>query len=224
MSDSYFAPMYGGIANPTDVRVGSVRFGMGSGFYGNFHDDSDPSSPFSDASMASPFYESSPTNDVEPSYFGYQPVSPKNQASLVDLENFSFKRLRSLDSGTLESADVSPVSRVSKASRTSPTHISVTRRPMPQPTVQIEMPYADNEGFEIPPLRLGDDGRSRLKSALSEQVKHDADIRAQIEAIGKIRLASIQQLMQMARVSGLWDYAQYLALENETTKKYRRTG
>jgi len=53
----------------------------------------------------------------------------------------------------------------------------------------------------VPVLKLGDDGRAKLKSALSELVKTNPDIRARVEEIGKIRLASMQQLMQMAKVS-----------------------
>jgi hypothetical protein len=77
---------------------------------------------------------------------------------------------------------------------------------------------------EIPILKLGDEGRAKLKSALSEQAKADNDIRLRIDAIGKIRLASVHQLMQMARVSGLWEYAQSLAQEHELSKAYKRSG
>lgn len=220
MSDVFFAPMYGDLSNSAIMRSGSVRFSMGSGFYGNYPQHQDPSSPFSGESMASPFYESQVSTDVEPTYFGFTATSPKNAATLVDLENFSFKRLRSLDSGLLESPDSSPILRgVSKSSKTSPTHIAVSRKTMPNPTA-----HKDETADQIPPLKLGDDGRSKLKSALSEQARMDSDIRAQIDAIGKIRLASIPQLMEMSRVCGLWDYALSLARDHEATKLYKRTG
>ncbi len=202
-----------------------MRFGTGSGFYADYTAYGEAASPFSNESMSSPFYDTSPSNDVEASYFGFNPTSPRNAAALVDLENFSFKRLRSLDSGLLESTDSSPVSRSSKVSKTSPTHITISRRPMPQPTSHEMGSPGERyhpELDHVPILKLGDEGRSKLKSALSEKSKIDADIKAQIDAIGKIRLASVQQLMQMAQVSGLWDYAQSLAKDHEVAKVHKR--
>jgi hypothetical protein len=216
MSDPYFAPMYGGLMNHTVTRGGSRRFGAGSGFYGHVGGPDDPASPFSTESLRSPIYDTSPHSDMESSYFGFHPISPRTAASLVDLENFSFKRLRSLDSGhLLDSPDASPVSRSSKASKTEANQIVVTRKRIPAPTQLIT--------DEVPILKLGDDGRAKLKSALSELSKSDEEVHARIEAIGKIRLASMQQLMQMAKVSGLWEYALTLAREHEMAKAYRRS-
>lgn len=211
---------------PSMTRNGSNVFGNGSGYYHTSHDDADHSSPFSEHSMASPFYDPSPRNEAETTYFGYRPASPKTAVGLSDLENFSFKRLRSLGSQIAESADSSPVNRYSKQTRVEPSQITVSRRPMPRPTVH----HDDKKSFvpvqfddDTPVLKLGDEGRAKLKSALSEQARTDPDIKARIESIGKIRLASVQQLMQMARISGLWDYAQSLAQEHEVSKAYKRS-
>ena len=76
----------------------------------------------------------------------------------------------------------------------------------------------------VPILKLGDDGRAKLKSALSEQVRMDTRMKRQVDEIGKIRLASMQQLLQMAKICGLWDYALMLAKEHEIAKNIRRTG
>ena len=75
-----------------------------------------------------------------------------------------------------------------------------------------------------PLLKLGDDGRAKLKSALSEQVRVDPQLKMKVDAIGKIRLASMQQLLQMAKICGLWDYALMLAREHEMAKLIKRTG
>jgi hypothetical protein len=58
---------------------------------------------------------------------------------------------------------------------------------------------------ELPRVQLGEHGRQRLKSLLSSAVKYDAAKRDLVYAIGKVKLASIPQLLQMARVCGLWD-------------------
>jgi len=49
-------------------------------------------------------------------------------------------------------------------------------------------------------------------------------MKRQVDEIGKIRLASMQQLLQMAKICGLWDYALMLAKEHEIAKNIRRTG
>jgi hypothetical protein len=218
--------MYGGLMMPSLTKNGSNVFGNGSGYYHTSHDGGDHSSPFSEHSMVSPFYDPSPRNEAEATYFGYKPTSPKTAVDLGELENFSFKRLRSLGSQIAESTDSSPVSRSSKQTRFEPSQITVSRRPMPRPTVH----HDDMKSFtpiqyddDIPLLKLGDEGRAKLKSALSEQARTDPHIKDSIEAIGKIRLASVQQLMQMARVSGLWDYAQSLAQDHEVSKAYKRS-
>lgn len=226
MSDSYFAPMYGGLMMPSLTRNGSNVLGNGSGYYDTSHDGGDHSSPFSEHSIASPFLDPSPRNEAGATYFGYRPTSPKTAVGLGELENFSFKRLRSLSSKISESTDSSPVSRSSKQTRFEPSQITVSRRSMPRPTVHQDdiksltpIQYDD----DMPVLKLGDEGRAKLKSALSEQARTDPLIKDRIETIGKIRLASVQQLMQMARVSGLWDYAQSLAQDHEVSKAYRRS-
>jgi hypothetical protein len=212
---------------PSVARTGTTTLGTGSGYYNVSGDQDDQSSPFSGASMNSPFYDSTPRNDIGTSYFGFRPASPKTATSLNELENFSFKRLRSLESIYSESADASPVSRPSaKYTRVEPSQLVVARKPMPNPTFHEERKSFEPTMSigEIPILKLGDEGRAKLKSALSEQAKADNDIRLRIDAIGKIRLASVHQLMQMARVSGLWEYAQSLAQEHELSKAYKRSG
>lgn len=209
--------------NQSISRSGSRRFGTGSGYYGHVGEHEQEASPFSTESVHSPLYDSTPTHDVQSSYFGFHPVSPRAAASLVDLNNFSFKRLRSLDSGLIESTDASPVSRSSKASKTGPNHIVVSRMRMPEATYHSTSPSSTAGLDRLPMLKLGDDGRAKLKSALSELAKQDTDIRARIDAIGKIRLASIQQLMRMAKVAGLWEYAQSLARDHDVAKTYRRS-
>lgn len=54
-------------------------------------------------------------------------------------------------------------------------------------------------------VHLGEVGRQRLKSLLSATVKYDTTVRERIAKIGKVKLASIPQLLQMAEVCGLWD-------------------
>jgi hypothetical protein len=71
----------------------------------------------------------------------------------------------------------------------------------------------------LPTLKLGDEGRAKLKSALSEAVRSDERIRHKVEAIGKIRLASMAQLLRMAKVAGLWEYAIMLSREHELNKR-----
>ena len=77
---------------------------------------------------------------------------------------------------------------------------------------------------DLPVLKLGDDGRAKLKSALSEQVRIDPRMKTEVDNIGKIRLASMQQLLHMAKICGLWDYALMLAKEHEMSKLIKRSG
>lgn len=122
----------------------------------------------------------------------------------------------------MESTDVSPMHVETRT-------VKVPRRTVRKAAVKVASDSPNtrisvSELDAVPILKLGDEGRAKLKSALSEQARTDPDIKSQIEAIGKIRLASMQQLMQMARVSGLWEYAQSLAAEHEMAKAYKRSG
>ena len=87
-----------------------------------------------------------------------------------------------------------------------------------------EFNFNSSDVSSVPILKLGDDGRAKLKSALSEQVRVDPRLKIEVDAIGKIRLASMQQLLQMAKICGLWDYALMLAKEHEMAKLIKRTG
>lgn len=58
---------------------------------------------------------------------------------------------------------------------------------------------------DLPKLHLGEMGRSKLKSMISNVIKDDEDLRTQVLAISKVKLASIGQLLQMAFVCGLWE-------------------
>ena len=60
---------------------------------------------------------------------------------------------------------------------------------------------------DLPKLHLGETGRSKLKSMISNMIKEDEELRAQVLAISKVKLASIGQLLQMAYVCGLWEDA-----------------
>ena len=82
---------------------------------------------------------------------------------------------------------------------------------------------SDDEVNNVSMLKVGEEGRARLKSALSDAVRSDAEALYRVQAIGKIRLASMLQLMQMAKVAGLWEYAEVLAKEHSKTKRYRKT-
>ena len=60
---------------------------------------------------------------------------------------------------------------------------------------------------DLPKLHLGETGRSKLKSMISNMIKEDEELRAQVLAISNVKLASIGQLLQMAYVCGLWEDA-----------------
>ena len=219
MSDSYFAPMYGGLMIPSLARHGSNQFQSGSGIFGLNSHINDAASPFSGATHSSPFSDSTPRHELEAQYFGHRGASPRASANLGELENFSFKRLRSLESGIIDSSDVSPMHVETRTVKV-PRRKEAVKVVSDSPHTRISA--ADLEA--MPVLKLGDEGRAKLKSALSERAKSDADAKDRIDAIGKIRLASMQQLMQMARVSGLWDYAQALAVEHDMAKAFKRSG
>lgn len=56
-----------------------------------------------------------------------------------------------------------------------------------------------------PRLHLGETGRSRLKSLISNLTKVNPELRERVAEIGKVKLASIPQLLMMARTCGVWD-------------------
>ncbi len=57
----------------------------------------------------------------------------------------------------------------------------------------------------MPKLHLGETGRQKLKSMISQALKYDEELRIKVSRIGKVKLASIPQLLAMAKVCGLWD-------------------
>ena len=60
---------------------------------------------------------------------------------------------------------------------------------------------------DLPKLHLGETGRCKLKSMISNMIKDDEELRTQVLAISKVKLASIGQLLQMSYVCGLWEEA-----------------
>jgi len=60
---------------------------------------------------------------------------------------------------------------------------------------------------DLPKLHLGESGRSKLKSLISNMIKEDEELRTHVLAISKVKLASIGQLLQMSYVCGLWEEA-----------------
>ena len=61
--------------------------------------------------------------------------------------------------------------------------------------------------IDVPRLHLGEAGRSKLKSLISLATKDNSTLRDRVAVIGKVKLASIPQLLQMAHLCGLWDEA-----------------
>ena len=205
MSNAYFAPLYGGLMLPLMKRQGS----QGLSLYALNHGTDSPPSELEYRS--SPFMDTSPYDSVRT--FEYSLGGLSNRSSGTHRTEDSLKRLRSMT----DSVEVSPVSVVTKAPRI-PSH-SPGKRKRVSPTTFVNMSET-----EIPVLRLGDEGRSKLKSALSEQVRISPELKSHVDTIGKIRLASMHQLSQMAQVCGLWEYAQKLAREHQEGKSVRRTG
>lgn len=87
--------------------------------------------------------------------------------------------------------------------------IRIFAKPVTQRTSNPEPKSVFSE--EPARVQLGEHGRQRLKSLLSSAVKYDAAKRDLVYAIGKVKLASIPQLLQMARVCGLWDEVMNIA-------------
>ena len=210
----------------------------GNSMYGVNHSPSEESSSPLDGSRSSPFMDASPFSSTTRSgIFAYKVEPLSSETAGVAGADFHFKRLRSGDSFT---TDTSP---------TSNRNVANPQSPLKAPRLTVSTPAADDflkrtgrrearkispksieeipedlDGTDnIPLLRLGDEGRSKLKSALSDQVRVNPDIKAEVDAIGKIRLASMQQLLKMAMVSGLWAYAVQLAREHEFGKSVKRS-
>ena len=91
----------------------------------------------------------------------------------------------------------------------SPREIKRARR-QPSPskrTTILQAVPSDTVPGDLPRLHLGETGRSKLKSMISNMIKDDEELRTQVLAISKVKLASIGQLLQMAYICGLWEEA-----------------
>ena len=177
----------------------------GASLYAMSRSPDDDSSPSGGMTRGSPFADILPHSHSESDVFSYRAEPP------VSAEDFNFKRLRSTDSFTTDTSPTS-IRRVPLSSPAKIRRVTIRRYP---PKIS-----EDDTG---PMLRLGDEGRSKLKSALSEEVRNSPEIKADVDAIGKIRLASMQQLLRMAQVAGLFDYATQLAKEHELGKTVKRS-
>ena len=58
---------------------------------------------------------------------------------------------------------------------------------------------------DVPKLHLGENGRSKLKSLISGALKRNIELKILVASVGKVKLASVSQLLQMAFLCGLWD-------------------
>jgi hypothetical protein len=69
----------------------------------------------------------------------------------------------------------------------------------------VSAPASMSLSSDEPRLHLGECGRSKLKSMISNATKSNPELRERVAEIGKVKLASIPQLLMMARVCGFWD-------------------
>ena len=204
--------MLGGLIIPTVNRQGSGRFDNGSGYLrssSNLMDSSSPSMRY----FAPPLLPGlGSSRDFESTYFGYNLPSPLHSG--LEVSHPGFQRYASADS---MSNDVSPHEGVVQPHifpKVVKTNV-VSGNRLPELTSYPEE--------QLPGMKLGDEGRAKLKSALSDAVRRDPDMKARVESIGKIRLASVQQLVRMAKECNLWEYVEVLALEHEMSKDLRRS-
>lgn len=210
---------------PVTKRQGSDVFQIGSSMYAMNHDvQSESNSPISSAGVASAL----------PGLYPYDSsVSLGFHQGKVHKRSGRADRFLSGDLGMETSlthtstGDPSPISRIADDEDLEMDIESPIVHTLEQerehhhalpPAKRTATVYQD-----IPTIRLGDEGRSKLKSALSEKVRQDQYIRHRVEAIGKIRLASMQMLLVMAKEAGLYDYAIRLAEEHELAKAERRS-
>uniref|UniRef100_A0A0G4HZC3 Uncharacterized protein n=1 Tax=Chromera velia CCMP2878 TaxID=1169474 RepID=A0A0G4HZC3_9ALVE len=75
------------------------------------------------------------------------------------------------------------------------------------------------EGVKLP---LGETGRCQLKTLIGERMKNDAEIRLQVQAIAKLKCATIPQLLLMANICGLWEIA--VTISDKFERQKQRTG
>lgn len=184
---------------------------QGSGYFRSNSEMMDVSAPLNGI-IRSNSRGLSGSRDFESTYFGYTLPSPLhvNQGDLG-------LGLRHYGSTESISTDISPMSTDSRKWQRAESLVESHRLPNVVKTNKV------GPGESVPVLRLGDEGRAKLKSALSEQVRRDPEMKARVEAIGKIRLASIQQLMMMAKECNLWEFVEMLALEHEVSRDLKRS-
>ena len=84
---------------------------------------------------------------------------------------------------------------------------------------QVKQSADDDEYSSI---KLGDQRRKMIKSAISEKYHNDPAIRERIKQIGFIKSATVSELMKMAEVCGLLDWALQLARSREVEKQITR--
>lgn len=63
------------------------------------------------------------------------------------------------------------------------------------------------DGVVVPRLQIGESGRVELKASLTTLLKLRPDLRKQTNRISKLKCASINQLLTMAMVCGIWEKA-----------------
>lgn len=116
-----------------------------------------------------------------------------------------------LDSDLSDSEDsfpvITPIGRIASTQSTADSS-GESERGAPSPKkVKINRKRVNIPEPNLPKLHLGEVGRKKLKSLISSAIKEDECLRDKVRAIGKVKLASIPQLLQMAQVCGLWDEA-----------------
>ena len=135
-----------------------------------------------------------------------------------DSSTFSDLLASSMDDvAPMDDEDVSPIEVLSRdvsiASTTASEHSpSVpTRISLRRDVSSSSSSPASTEGRK---LHLGEGGRAKLKSLISDAVKHNEELRERVAAITKVKLASIPQLLQMASICDLWPQVLLIAASN----------
>jgi hypothetical protein len=229
MEGTYYTPMYGGLMLPVIKRQGSDVFQIGSSMYATHRDiESESSSPLS--AEGHPAMPGLSPYDTRGS-LGFHMRPPKDHRS-------SRMGLHYLTSDGMDMSD--PLTHVSTHDNSPGSFMDVDDIHDSDDTESSSGKSHDLGGVpeskklpqkkstaisygELPVVKLGDDGRSKLKSALSERVREDMQVRRRVESIGKIRLASMQQLLAMAKEAGLWEFVVRLSEEHEQAKILRKS-
>jgi len=122
---------------------------------------------------------------------------------------------------TIDTASSNVVITASESKRAKRIHV-VKRASVQQPRAAgVSGAPAPFVPQDLPKLHLGETGRCKLKSMISNLIKDDEDLRAQVLSISKVKLASIGQLLQMAYVCGLWEEATRIGEQfAATTQKF----